>query len=1218
MAYAPLPGAPTSADGVRSYLLDVASRREFRQFSVKEGESGAPAGSRPDGYVPPAHRQGAGARTAAGFTLHPLQGFVERMVSPHSRVPRALFGWETGTGKTIAAITCAQTYAQLFRSMLRRPVEERPRVFVLGFTRAVFQDEMLRDPAHGFITHAELHTLRGLRREAMEARANPGPGAAEVVRQYNGYLGTMRRLLTDPDRGGYFQYYGYKELANALFNLTPAGEAAGLRVLDLFVRAGDAGELTQIEAFARRISAAERKGYVLVNEELRARFRHGLIVADEIHNVYNVSDPNMYGVALQYLLDSFEEGEAPRAIFMSATPVSGSPAEVVDLLNLLVPRAQLPGGRPLRRSDLFTDRDGGAPGALRFLPGKEELVSELAAGRVSFLKSSMEEFDPADPVFPERVFVGEPALGTEGDEVPYLRFVHCPMSELQRAALAHWAASGDGEGARDGGGAPQLLPVPADYGLYDMVFPNPDGGTPIYRNTAYASLSAAPQDWQTTNGVQIARAGDKRTTVVAGDFLQLREGGRPSLAAYSAKYAAFAGAVRETVRTRRGKMLVYHTRVRFTGVNLLAEILRRNGLVAVGEPPRQDTLCSACGRELSAHRQASRACKEFLAARFATVTNDLTTAEKERALGAFNLAANVDGHRVRVLIGSDVIVQGLDFKAVRFLHILSVPRNFATLVQIMGRAVRRGAFASLPPEERRVEVSIYLTSGTVEVGGATVHTPDLVKLTRKKADFLQVQVAQRALWRTAVNGFLPQSQSSATKEPSVDGLPFSLPVTTAEAMAQPENSATYYAYGATEQNVARVAALARSLFARRPVWAEAELRAALRAPGASGGARQTVGAFSDGVVALALARLERPATRARAASGVLLPAAHLVGWDGTPRRVVAAGAPGDRVYVAVPLDGRGDPLLDAESYLRPAAGAPRAAGLAGLAGAVVDLRGYSRAHLEGAAVRRRVEQALGDLEARHGAPGGAADAHRETLAALPARVHYEMLESFVALGSAACVQKAHGRAGRAQAETYEAFRLLVTSAQLKEAARSRDGYGGVLRGTGRAGRPCAYVGYLGDRAVRVWQPTAGGEAGWTDVPLEVLGVGPRTAENDSVVGFAEEKGGRVRFKVREPLHELGRRRVRDVRSLSRGAVCDTRARDTQLGYAARLTGRARGALRALGSGELCALVLCTLLRAEEKARGGRDGMRAGVRWFYLFNETLPTVRVGADAAQRAG
>lgn len=83
------------------------------------------------------------------------------------------------------------------------------------------------------------------------------------------------------------------------------------------------------------------------------QLRGGLLIADEIHNVYNIQERNNYGIALQYVLDAFPPHQAPRAVFMSATPVTGSVMEYVDLLNLLVPRHELPNGQPLQRQQLF-------------------------------------------------------------------------------------------------------------------------------------------------------------------------------------------------------------------------------------------------------------------------------------------------------------------------------------------------------------------------------------------------------------------------------------------------------------------------------------------------------------------------------------------------------------------------------------------------------------------------------------------------------------------------------------------------------------------------------------------------------------------------------------------------------------------------------------------------------------------------------------------------
>ena len=106
----------------------------------------------------------------------------------------------------------------------------------------------------------------------------------------------------------------------------------------------------------------------------------------------------------------------------------------------------------------------------------------------------------------------------------------------------------------------------------------------------------------------------------------------------------------------------------------------------------------------------------------------------------------------------------------------------------------------------------------------------------------------------------------------------------------------------------------------------------------------------------------------------------------------------------------------------------------------------------------------------------------------------------------------------------------------------------------------------------------------------------------------EVRGAALRFKIREPIQTLERKKVRDVRSLSRGAVCETRPRSDQTQLAAKLTRQPRSALLTKSTPELCTLVRDHLLTEEENARNRRE---AGPRWFYLFSDDLPVIRAAA-------
>jgi len=710
MAYVAPGGLPPS-----ELLSDYARRLEFAQLAASYDRASSPGRTSGPGRgskkreAKKTEARGRAAPAAPGLHLHPLQVFAERFMSPDTPVPRVLLAWDTGTGKSIAAITVGQKFVQRFRGMRQLEPADRPTVFVLGFTRQVIQAEMLRNPKHGFVTHQELAELRRLR----DGADGSEPGSPES-RRFNGYLGTLRRQLTDRTRGGYFRFYGYKEFANHMFVLTPKGERANFKVLELFLRpaatettnkddapeaADDAPEAaddtpeTAIEIFVQRIAAAEQEGLVRVNSELLQQLRRGLIIADEIHNVYNKRDSNMYGVALQFALDAFPPAEAPRALFMSATPLTGSPAEVVDLLNLLVPRADLPGGRPVARADLFTPA-----GDLR--PGTLAEVTRLAAGRTTRLTvpAGASESEGAGS-FPERVFLGDEVAG-----IPYLRFVSSELTPLHREALAAATAAGKLR--------PGVLPTPADYALYDMVFPDPEGGEPLYSSPAANPLREvylrAPLDWRVARGVAVEppppSAGLRGPPAIGGSFLSLRWKGATGVTALSGKYTRWLRDVVARVKTRQpGKTLAYHNRIRGTGATLLAAALSQNGFVALGEPPVPTTLCSVCGAELKNHR----ATHEFRPARYGLLVGAMEASSRERSFGVFNAKNNYEGHEMRVLLGSEAVKEGLDFVDIRFEDLLSIPASIKILVQIVGRAVRRGG----RPPGGAVEVSIYLYDG---------------------------------------------------------------------------------------------------------------------------------------------------------------------------------------------------------------------------------------------------------------------------------------------------------------------------------------------------------------------------------------------------------------------------------------------------------------------------------------------------------------------------
>lgn len=1302
------PGGAGAEDAVAraaARARDLAGRKEFAMWAAAPGRR-APQQREQKGAAlaagRPAYLPGVAPPALQGLRLTEAQEFFRAFFSPRSDVPRALVNWQTGAGKSIGIIAAANEFGAAFRQAAAAGGGGRPPawVTVVSFTaRETLQEDLLRYPELGFVTPAEAAALAARRAAAAAAAAAGAPGGGvggPEGRALGAFVGGLRRRLTDPARGGFFRFYGYREFATRLFVTTAAGRARGFDAHRLCQQQprgrGEDGAAPSCD-FGAALAAAVRRGDVAVDTGFLDELRGGLLVADEVHNAYNSREANNYGVALQYALDALGD-DAPRVVLVSATPMTGSAAEVVDLLNLLVPRAELPGGAPLRRGDFFLPRgrggaataaataaegeegeeeegdggDGGDWEASELRPGALARIEALAAGRVSFL------LDTDVEAYPRRLFAGEALPG-----VPYLRFTVATPSPLHAAALARERAL---RGGRPGAGF-----LPDAYALYDGVFPNPafppdaparpgEAGGPfgLYRSgEVVPALERAPEEWREAAGAGVLRRG-RETPVVSGAFL-----GEARLGAWSAKLARIVADVVAALRAGPGKILVYHPRVALTGCLFIGEALRMNGFVEEGGAPVDRTLCALCGAARRDHPEGggrrtapapaggggeeeeeegwgpAPAPHAFAPARFGLAHGELDRRAMLQTIARFN--RDLRGRDLRVLVGSRVVRESLNFAGVRHELLAGMPGDFPTALQVFGRVVRKNSHAALPPGERDVTIRIYATGAPP---GAPDDAPEVRRWAVKGQEFLVVQEVERALRRNAVDAsahaprvraamLAAAAASSGAAAPggeggegrpapaSLEGLP--LPPAE-EAPPPPWRTGTFEAYGFGAREVALLAGACAELFRARPAWTLPDLAAALREGAvARGGA--ALAAADPGNLAAALQRL-REAPRPGAAPG-------------DPPRVVVAAGP---FLLDLPAGPGGEPLADVEAWLRRAA-APGGGASARPPPAPAPLRMRLAPYVAASQAGANFAVRLAAFERQYLAPG-APSALEASLLEFAGEFHVALLRRLAEAAAAGAgggprVTSDDGRL----AALYLRFRVGVAPADLRRAGLLPQG-----EKARRAGEAGVVAGYATPDAVEFCQ---GGEGGappaWRSAPLAAFGFGRRFRENSVVVGFTADSrrefgrsGAVLRgavFKTRPPLR--GTEGEADHRTLVRGAVCETRPRDElaalvrrlrlaaaagerrqqqqqqqppgeekapeapaaefaasaaaaaplDLSYAAKYD---RAALKQFPSAsELCNSVRLLLLAAEERERAAPGGMADGTRWLYLFSDARPAV-----------
>ena len=282
MSYPALPasGAADAEAAIREFLLDIASRKEFRALIPGPASAAAPRAPHPFAFGLPPGPPAPDVPTITGLRLHGAQVFVSSFFSPDTPFTRLLLNWQTGTGKTIGAISIAQEYVRQYRSRVAVPPPERPTVFIIGFTKTIIQAEMLRHPEFGFVSADEVSELWRLHLLAETS----GSSASPEARHYSGFIGILNQRITDRTRGGYYRFYGYKEFANRLFSVTRRGAARGFSVAALYCQTtarhqaekeeesnDDEDEQAAVSAeptFLERIAAAGKAGVIEVNPEL--------------------------------------------------------------------------------------------------------------------------------------------------------------------------------------------------------------------------------------------------------------------------------------------------------------------------------------------------------------------------------------------------------------------------------------------------------------------------------------------------------------------------------------------------------------------------------------------------------------------------------------------------------------------------------------------------------------------------------------------------------------------------------------------------------------------------------------------------------------------------------------------------------------------------------------------------------------------------------------
>ena len=156
---------------------------------------------------------------------------------------------------------------------------------------------------------------------------------------------------------------------------------------------------------------------------------------------------------------------------------------------------------------------------------------------------------------------------------------------------------------------------------------------------------------------------------------------KKDLETYSPKFAKII----ERIETKSGKAFVYSGFKEFGGIRSFINVLEEFGY-----------------KNYIEHGEGKK--------RYAIWSGDESIETKEEIKAVYNQKSNLNGSKIKVLLGSPSIKEGVSLTGVRQVHLIDPYWNKSRIDQVIGRASRFCSHKDLEEEKRTVKVYIYIAT----------------------------------------------------------------------------------------------------------------------------------------------------------------------------------------------------------------------------------------------------------------------------------------------------------------------------------------------------------------------------------------------------------------------------------------------------------------------------------------------------------------------------
>ena len=416
-------------------------------------------------------------------------------------------------------------------------------------------------------------------------------------------------------------------------------------------------------------------------ELIKEKYSNRVLIIDEVHKIRSEDSLIKERDTILYIEKVIKYSDNLKLILLTANPMFNQPDEIIWILNMML----LNDKRNIIKDNIkFNEND--------LLPESYKLIKEYSKGYVSYLRGE----NPT--TFPYRIDISQ----IKGEETrilkpksknifnsdnltPDMKFMKLYSSKLMDIQLEKYIQ--------------EIKEIEGKDNISDVTY---YGKMLQISNCIFPVDSLDIKDCFGTNGLRncftIKNKKPIKYTLKKNikNFLDLDELG---------KYACKIKTIIEKIIDSEGISFIYSNFLD-GGIMPLVLALEQNGFTKYD---KEEVLLSSNKRKPISYdgkqldSDGYRATYSVIAGSSLKLTNNF-----EKELNILNSYENRDGKLIKVVIGSTVAAEGIDFKNIRNIHLLEPWHNINKLEQVIGRGIRNCSHSMLDDENKNV--TIYLHS----------------------------------------------------------------------------------------------------------------------------------------------------------------------------------------------------------------------------------------------------------------------------------------------------------------------------------------------------------------------------------------------------------------------------------------------------------------------------------------------------------------------------